>query len=288
VKEPPKLLQPPKAKTLIEASGYQILTDATKAETEKWLDERKKAKHSVLWLDAYAVAGKPVFCAVAALDDREPDWVAMLDVPLKEMPPPAMRKRIDTESYKVRSLSGYADGDALMTVILWQPGVKRWLYRPCDVDMQKLKDELGQLAKQVGASAVCLRPIPTGAAGVRWGYYSELRLGNHTRHALALPADELTAFLDAQRKDGYRPIALAAADGGDGPVFGVVVEKAPDKLEWHAEWGLTADKVAAAAKARSADGFYPDVVTAYAWDGAVRYCVVWVKELPKKEPDKKP
>jgi hypothetical protein len=36
-------------------------------------------------------------------------------------------------------------------------------------------------------------------------------------------------------------------------------------------------------------GFVPSSVTAYPFDGAVRYCVVWVKEPPKaKEPAKKP
>ncbi len=66
-----------KQSTLIEVAGWQILADATKDEMRKWLNDRKNEKHSVIWLDAVTVGDRPLFCAVAALDDRVGGWTAI-------------------------------------------------------------------------------------------------------------------------------------------------------------------------------------------------------------------
>ena len=76
----PKPVEFPKQPTLVEVPGWQVLTDATKEEMQQWLDDRKKNKHSVVWLDAVQVGDKPAFAAVAALDDRESDWRVFLDL----------------------------------------------------------------------------------------------------------------------------------------------------------------------------------------------------------------
>ena len=71
----PRLVPFPEKSTLIEIAGWQIFTDAAKAEMQTWLDARRKAGHSVVFLDVYQVGDRPVFCGVAALDDRQPKWV---------------------------------------------------------------------------------------------------------------------------------------------------------------------------------------------------------------------
>ena len=122
VKEPPKPVEYPKEPTLVEMPGWQILTDATRDQMQKWLDDRKKAKHSVVWLDSYPIGDKPVFCAVAALDDRTPDWGETLEMATSEFNPgKAVTKLADWKTNRFVAISGYARGQDLYCALLWSP-----------------------------------------------------------------------------------------------------------------------------------------------------------------------
>ena len=59
---PPRATPYPEHRTLVEIPGWEILLDATRAEMEAWLDERKKSRHSLTWLDTVELGDRPVFC----------------------------------------------------------------------------------------------------------------------------------------------------------------------------------------------------------------------------------
>ena len=43
------------------------------------------------------------------------------------------------------------------------------------------------------------------------------------------------------------------------------------------EVGLTSNKLSERVLQQQQSGFHPASITAYPWDGAVRYCLVWLK-----------
>jgi hypothetical protein len=280
--EPPRPVEYPKKPTLIELPGGQILADANKDEMQKWLDERKAAKHSVTWLDSYPVTGKPLFTAVAVLDDRESNWIAMLEVPFEEMQRNFPSRKVDFDANYVRSISGFSRDGELFSTLLWLPGTKRWGYGAAE--------PFETIEKKLNAGAVFrnLRPFPNAAGAIRWAGYAEPNSPHPTVLAHKLAEADLAGEIAKVRAGGRIPISLAAAVEKDRPEFALLSGKNTGQFGWQAEWGLTAAQLAESAKARQAGQFRPDTVTAYGWDGAVRYCVVWVKEPPRpvKYPEK--
>ena len=65
--------------------------------------------------------------------------------------------------------------------------------------------------------------------------------------------------------------------------FAAVAGPNRDGWDWQVDTDLPAPQLKARAATMAEKGFRPSCVTAYGWDGAVRYCAVWVKEpTPKK------
>ena len=57
-----------------------------------------------------------------------------------------------------------------------------------------------------------------------------------------------------------------------------------EKAEWDHAVNLDGKTLTAEAARREKAGFHPATLTAYPWDGAVRYCVVWLKTEEKGTP----
>ena len=85
---------------------------------------RKKAGHSVTWLDAVEVAGKQLYSAVASAAARARDWLAVLEMPAVELEDEAwlVARRIDPQKYQVVSLSGHGRDRTAQVTLLGQPG----------------------------------------------------------------------------------------------------------------------------------------------------------------------
>jgi hypothetical protein len=64
--------------------------------------------------------------------------------------------------------------------------------------------------------------------------------------------------------------------------FAATATSNPTKSEWTVDTNLTAQALKGKTETNVKAGLRPSCITAYAWDGAVRYCVIWVKEPPKK------
>jgi hypothetical protein len=280
---PSKPVEPPKEPTLIEVPGWQILTDATKEETQKWLDERKKARHSVMWIDQYQIGDRPVYAAVAALDDREPNWTVLFDILGAEVADVTrLRRRLDTAAHRIVSVASYpspSDVD-FRTVLLFHPRKVSWGIGP-GFDENHLATMIRN-QNAAGHRLQLLRPFIYNAQR-SFAVYAEAGK-EESDYVQAASAEELTRFLEDSRSKGYHPTTVAASTL-DGEVrFSAVAVPDPNKTTWEVHHGLTAPALKLKASAMADKGFHPTCVTAYPWDGAVRYCVVWVKEPPRPVP----
>jgi serine/threonine protein kinase len=280
-KDSPKQVAFPHQSTLIEVADWQILADATKEEMQKWLDARKRDKHSVTWLDSYLVGDKPVFAAVATLDDRQPDWIALPDYPQREI--------FDAKKFfavvgdgknRMVSFSGYTEGSEFRATMLFRPGRKGWIPTP-EISGFKLADEIARLEKQ-GLYPRVIRAYPIGQRSYVFAMYREvLPDAERTVHLIDVDDSALHRFLEENRKKGFRPDVVSAAAVEGTLRFTAVMAPDPTKAIWEFERNLSVDELKRKSLSQIPKGFYPTCVTAYAWDGAVRYCVVWVKEQPK-------
>jgi Protein kinase domain/Bacterial tandem repeat domain 1 len=282
VKEPLKPVPYPKDKVVVKADGWETIADATKEQVEAWLAEKKKDRHSVTWLDACPVAGKPLYSAVAALDGRVATWEAWLAEKTADANNLAVvRKRIDTQAYFAAAVAGFPDGETIRTAILWHPGTRNWGILAGD---PKANLEVGftQIRGQ-GYAVRTLRPLPVGKS-VYWSTYMEAAPTEETSHLLDGDTDGLTRFLEAARKSGLRPVSVAACEYDGKLVWGAATRGNKAGAEWATDTDLSVVKLTEAMREKAKLGFRPECVTAYAWDGAVRYCVVWIKEPPKPVP----
>jgi hypothetical protein len=285
VKEPPKPVPYPKDKTLVTQDGYETLLDATKEQMQAWLDEKKKAKQSVLWLDVVEVAGKPLYSAVAALDDRQADWVALLQTPAADFGDRAVFKQVPTEKYHPISLSGFSDGKRVLAAGLWHPGKMMFFVSP-----DGTLPELAQLGPLIDPKSIIVRafrpyPVPNG---VRETVVARQAVGERKgNYAHDLSREQLEAFVAARRKDSEQVLQVAAYPNEGVLRYAAVGAANPDKLAWEVDTDIPTSGVQQKVADRARAGYRPASVTAYPWDGVVRYCVVWVKYTPKKE-DKKP
>jgi hypothetical protein len=281
-RDPPKPVAFPKQPTLLEVPGYQMLTDATKEEMQKWLDDRKKNKHSVLWLDAVEVGDKPVFAAVAALDYRETEWLAFLDLTEAEINRAALmvaNRRIEGPLV-MRSLSGLVRNKKVMAATL--------LYRggtPCQFGAYPLglAETHMRQSDQRGVCVRMIRPFPAGDGQLWCALYGEAHPGQESVYGLNLNETELVSQLEKHRNDGYRPVSVVAYPNQDELRYAVTYREDATKSAWEVHRDLTAADLKAKAAELRTKGLAPASVTAYPWDGAVRYVVVWVKESrPRK------
>jgi hypothetical protein len=277
--EPPKPVPYPTAPVVATAGGWEVLADASRADLDKWLADRKAAGHSVMWLDAVQIGEKPVFSAVAALDGRTAGWVAMPDEPGEDTEP--LTKKIDTYANRLISLSGYSQDNDHRSALLWHPGFRR---SAIGVGLDSEIARRSLLAQQKNHFAVrALRAYPYGPNAVRVSAYTESAL-EEAPFGLGLTPDALTAFLAEQRKAGNRPTSVSACPSGDGLLWAATTIPNRDKAEWEVVRNLPAGALKGKAAELAGRGFRPASVTAYPWDGAVRYTGVWVKDPPRPVP----
>ena len=278
VKEPLKPVEYPKGPTLIEMPGWQIYVDATKEEMKSWLDDRKKDKHSAIWLDAVQVGDRPVFSAIAATDDRSPNWKAFLDTPVNRFGSGEMAKEVSAKSYHPLSSSGYLEGGSIKSVTLW-----RNEFLPFYLDPEATPTGLKIADEQLSQSGGVVRSIRPFHAGTvtAMGMFGHKALGEKGTYLLEGMVDQLTDFVKSRQQAGDRITSFAALEK-DGRLFYTIVGATnPEKIEWKLDHGLTAGQLKAKNAELRNERFHPACVTAFPWDGAVRYCVVWVKEAPK-------
>src|SRR5262249_28418068 len=148
--------------------------------------------HSVLWLDATIVGGKPVFCGFAALDDRQPDWTAMLDEPANDVQAlPVLRKKINTETNWIASMSADSGEDEdVRSVVLWQLGGKRWAISPNEVE--GMLDNTIVDVRDKGVPLRILRPFSAGEKRPRYAVYSEAVVRGSSTYKYGLSAEQLS------------------------------------------------------------------------------------------------
>jgi hypothetical protein len=279
-KDPPKAVSYPEKSMLIEIPGWQILANATKDEMQNWLDERKRARHSVTWLDAFPVTDKPAFAAVAALDERQPKWKAVLELPATAMNPGgALYKIIDLNTEGVASVSGYVkDAEPHFSLLSQDERMIGWVSPD---DRPEVMEQTIEKETKDGRVPRLLRPFSIGQSNPRIAYATEQALGEKPSFIWKASADDLEAFVRRVGAQGYRVSSIAAYTREDNLEFAAVSRPNREKWEWQTATNLTPVELKAKVVALADKGFRPASVTGHAYDGAVRYCVVWVKEPPQ-------
>ncbi len=279
--DPPKKVLPPKPvpfpekSTLIEIAGWQILTDANRDEMQAWLDARKKDKHSVIWLDAYPIGDRPVFSAIAALDERETKWLAFLAVKASEFGSGAILKRFNVKAYLVRSMGGYTQGADTPLAMLMVPGNKVWGFIPDCED--SLLEKWEQVQNKAGNVFHVLRPFPFGSGRTLYSVYSERRLDKGP-YAVNLSSKGLADEFAKMRAANRRPHGVAGSAAPDGVRFAMTTVSNDEKTDWLVDVDLPAGKLKTRAEELAQMGFRPEGVSCYGYAGVVRYCVLWVKD----------
>ncbi|MBM3982456.1 MAG: hypothetical protein FJ304_19740 [Planctomycetes bacterium] len=279
----------PKDGTVVAVPGYEYLIDATKDGAQKWLTAHKVAKHSVMWLDGYDVGGRPAFCAVAALDDRQPKWEAFLDSAHLGFDP---KRFIDIKAHTLVSLSAYFDVDGGFSrdrvASLWHPGPRQSTFRAQSTEPW-VQQDLTALAR--GDTAIRqLRP----SRGVpypqlmkdnrNWSWhYGAPEEGEKGAHVWGKSGAEVTKFLAKYREPGMRPGSVSACVFDDELVYGATVYTDKGATDWVTELGLTAADLKTKAGELGPKGFVPVSLTGYRTKDGVRFCAVWVKYAPPKK-----
>ncbi|MBM4068117.1 MAG: serine/threonine protein kinase [Planctomycetes bacterium] len=276
-RDPFRPVEFPEQATLVRIPGWEILTDASKDEAQSWLDKRKEAKHSVIWLDAVQVGAKPVYGAVAATDERAADWLAVLDTPTADIEK-TLSAHPGIMSYRMIAISGFErDGELRTACLLRSPVIPTYTrpdtYRP-DLDNFKA------LIKQYGLKILSVRPftLREGATVFAAVAARSPETGEMLRD---LSAAELKQCADAARAAARRLTVVAAYTVKGELKFAAVSVPNPAQAMWAIDTGLTASELKEKSVERTAN-LHPAAVTGCAWDGAVRYCVVWVEDVPKK------
>ena len=284
-KDPPRPVEFPKQSTLIDQPGWQTIVDATKDEMETWLAERKAAKHSVVWLDSVLVGDKPLFSAVAALDDRQPDWIALSDVPAASFGDQSIEKLVDYNSYRLQSISGYSEHGTSKTTHLWIAG-REGLMVYADASPSALGEFIDEAEKSVVVIRL-IRPYPVEGGDTLMSFCAVRHLGEHSTLVHDVTAAEMTAFVEERRIAGEWCTSLTAYPKAGELKYAAVACTNLNNLEWRTSHELTVDQLKTQDAELAAQGFHPANITACPWDGAVRYCVVWVKDLaePAKSTD---
>ncbi|MCS6865036.1 MAG: hypothetical protein RMJ56_13560 [Gemmataceae bacterium] len=293
ITEPQKPTPYPKEPTIVKHAGYELLVNATQRQMQQWLEARKKDKHSVLWLDVVAVAEQPLYSAIAALDDRQTDWGAVLDFDCNEYNiGKAIDKLFNHRRYEVHIISGYPAQDSIRCALLWAPIIRNrpWSQLP-DITPADFAKEL-QETKDAGYVIDILRPYAIANKAYRIAVIMSTKPREHSDHVLGVASEELDKFIAQARQDNLRVTQVTEFVQNDRLVFAAVARSNTDKVLWEISRGLSALALQAESVEWAKKGYRPATITACPFNGTVRYSVVWVKETtaaksPKKAKEEK-
>ena len=122
------------------------------------------------WLDAHPVGDRPVFSAIAALDDRKTDWVAFLDVKANDFGSGAINKRVEIRKHVMRSAGGYIEKDNVTLAILLIAEGAAWDFIPdCSETVLEMWE---QREAKSGLSFHFARPFPYSSTAMLWTIFS--------------------------------------------------------------------------------------------------------------------
>jgi hypothetical protein len=283
---PAKPVSFPAQQTLVEVSGWQLLTDATQEQMQKWLDEKKAAKQSVMWLDAVLIGDKAVFAAAAALDGRASDWRAFLDLTALEINDfQAFAKRWDHTDYLATSISGFVQGNSLMGVALYHRG--RNPAKQGILPLARAKQIMAEERKG-GFAPRLVRPFAMSDGRLQCALYLESFLTAASPHEIDLSEVGLLRALEKHREAEVYPAAVVPYESGGQRQFAAAFRDDPSKAPWELVRDVTAAELKTKASALAEKGMAPMSVIVYPHDGEVRYSVVWRKEAGKEPAQPEP
>ena len=266
----------PEAPTIIAQPGWETIVGANKEIINAWLEARRAAKHSVTWLDVVLVGEVPLYSAVAALDARQPDWVAAIDLPADDFGKGRFPTGVSLATHYILSASGFATFGQPQCAILWAPGTRQYAIVPDATEPTLLayQDEY----RTKGAIDRLIRPYPVGGGETRTAWCAERKLGVQSISAHDLTASKLRQFLDEHEAVGDFITSFSAYPKDGKLLYAVVAATNPAKTESRLAHDLTVEQLQSRNSEFGDQGFRPDQITACPWDGAVRYAAIWVKD----------
>jgi serine/threonine protein kinase len=261
---------------LIETPGWHLLTGASQDQMQAWLDERQKMNHSVLWLDVAMIGEKPVFAAVAALDNRADDWRAFLDLSDQEVNDyVALSKRLDTTNYTVTSIGGYFEGKKLTGVALYHRGKSDGMAGV--PNMFNAKMNLNQAVANDFVARV-VRPVTTSSGQLFCGMFVEGAVNTRSRHGLELTEAELAKMLEVQREEGAYPVSFVPYEAKGQTRFAVTFREDEAITTWEVVRDMTTAQLKSKAAEFAKKNLRPASICVYPQNGEGRYAAVFCEE----------
>lgn len=283
---PPMVALAPDEGTNFRAGGYEYLIDATRKGAQKWLDEQKRARLSVVWLDAYQVGDGAKFAAVCRLDSTKPDWTAQLEANTTLLGNSNTQAQvIDFGTTAVLAISSYRHEGQVWTALLSYPGGNgSSAFGQVGLIAGNLTNltSRGRIIRQLRPFSLPGHLRPTYAyfandGGKDTGFYRP------TDEAKTVSAEDVTKFLTENERPGWRPGPVAGCEHNGKVVYGATVF--PDGAAgYEAKLALTTDELTAKSAEMAKGGFVPTSLTGYSTKDGVRFCAVWVKYPPPKKP----
>ena len=268
----PKPVEYPEEPVTVKAPGWELLIDAPKDSMDKWLDERKADHHSVMWLDAFEVNQRPVYSAIAALDDRAADWTAITDLDIYQMDPKKLTSRVDITRNCIQSMGGFLVGLAPHYCLLFHPGEQFWTVGPA-YDSTALS-EFASTSAAKGMQISYLRDFT--ARGIIF-HSAVFKTGGskQPRFRHDMTSDELTQFLGGNRELTPQVVSAVARNGELS--FSALLCRDSTATEWNVDTNLTGSMLKKRFADQRVNGFQLRSVTGYPWDGNSRYVCIWTK-----------
>jgi hypothetical protein len=259
---------------LIELPGWQLVAGATQDEMKAWLDQRKAANHSVMWLDAAMVGDEPVFAAVAALDSRAKDWQGFVDLTrmqVTDVETITEERGLDASRYTVVSIGGFIKDNTLWGVALYRRGKSDGVAGVPTMFNAKLN-----LFMQPKGNVVrVVRPIPAASGELYCGLFSEGAIGAKSRYGLELSEANVVKKLQQEREAGAYPVSFVPYQTAGRDQFAVSFREDATKTPWELVRDLTASELKARADELTQKAMSPVSITVYPFGGQARYAGVW-------------
>jgi hypothetical protein len=263
---------------LIEFPGGQIVAGISEPQMQSWLAEREFDRHSVQWLDATVVDGKPVFAGLAMLDDRAANWRALIDLTKEQANDVNVlikERELDVGSYQITNLSGYVSEGKLTGLGLYHAGATKGISGVPDLLMAQLN--ISMFEKQRCAVRIA-RPIPGTGTELFCALYMQSGVLEKPVRDLQLSEEALNKMLEEQRVAGFYPTSVVPYEFGGENLFAAVFREDPQKKPWEHARDLTAAELQTKATEWAAKKMQPVSIIIYPVDGAARFSAVWRQE----------
>jgi polyglycine hydrolase-like protein len=244
-----------------------------------WIEEVEKTGYRPIFLNGSTINGRTLFAGIAVKNEFELLWEARHNLTAGRYQ--EAFEDLGPKEFRPLSVTGYLVGDTLNFGALWvKDGRPANWYAHHNHTLANYQAALGEHVEN-GMQPIYLTGYWDGATT----RFSSLYINDNTPWVADQNLTE-AQYIEAFRKynsQGYRLSSVSGYSAGDQTRFAFVFSKDKRYQRWISDHNLTREEYEKMANQLSADGFYPQLICTYAWEGAPRYATIWVKDWPNKK-----